>query len=146
MLPKDTFEAAIIDGATRFQKTIYVTLPLLKETIKISAVMIIISAFNSFQTVKILTNGEPRNMSHVITSYIYRIEFTTFDFGKGSALSMLLFIIIMAFAISTLVMTRKRYCLLYVSGRQRSTNNGFVDDILFHDDGAWEINRRHIRS
>ncbi|QGQ94275.1 sugar ABC transporter permease [Paenibacillus psychroresistens] len=108
MLPKDAFEAAIIDGATRFQKTIYITIPLLKETIKICAVMVIIGAFNSFQTVLILTNGGPNNQSELLTSYLYKINFGQFDFGKGAVLSTILFIFVMLFSVLILAFSRKR--------------------------------------
>ncbi|WP_167357052.1 carbohydrate ABC transporter permease [Paenibacillus pectinilyticus] len=108
MLPKDSFEAAVIDGATRVQQTFYITIPLLKETIKVCAVMIVINAFNSFQTVLILTNGGPNNQSHLLTTYLYRLTFTQFDFGKGSVLATILFVFVMAFSILILVFSRKR--------------------------------------
>jgi raffinose/stachyose/melibiose transport system permease protein len=108
MIPKDSFEAAIIDGATEFQKTIYITIPLLKETIKISAVMIVINAFNSFQTVLLLTNGGPNNQSHLITTYLYQLSFNQFDFGRGSVLATILFLFVMLFSILILVLSRKR--------------------------------------
>lgn len=108
MLPKDSFEAAMIDGATRWQRTFYITLPLLKETIKISAVMIVINAFNSFQTVLMLTGGGPNNQSHLITTLLYKVSFTQYDFGQGSVLATLLFLFVMAFSILILAFSRKR--------------------------------------
>lgn len=108
MLPKDPFEAAYIDGASRLQTTFYITLPLLKETIKICAVMIVINAFNSFQTVKMLTNGGPSDQSHLITTYLYKVNFITNDFGKGSVLATTLFLCVMLISIVILISSRKR--------------------------------------
>lgn len=108
MLPKDTLEAAIVDGASRIQRTIYVTLPLMKETIKLCAVMIIIGAFQSFQTVIILTNGGPSERSQVLASYMLKVNFLTKNFGLGSAMSVVLFVFIMGFSISVLALSNKK--------------------------------------
>jgi raffinose/stachyose/melibiose transport system permease protein len=108
MLPRDSFEAAVIDGATRFQKTIYITIPLLKETIKICFVMIIIGAFNSYQTVAMLTNGGPNNQSNLLTTYLYKKTFIQHDFGEGAVLATVLFLLVMTFSIIALAFTRNR--------------------------------------
>jgi len=108
MLPKDTFEAAIIDGATRFQRTMFVTLPLLKETIKMCTVMILIGAINTFQTVWILTAGGPNMQSHSLATLIYFKEFRDYDFGLGSAMAVVMLIAVMGLSIAFLNFTQKK--------------------------------------
>jgi ABC-type sugar transport system permease subunit len=102
MMPKEVLDAASIDGADRWQKTIYVTLPMLKETIKMSAVMILIGSVNCFQTVKMLTNGGPNLRSHTLASYTYYVEFTGMNFGVGSAMAVIILVIALALSIRTL--------------------------------------------
>lgn len=108
MLPKDCFEAAIIDGATAVQKTIYITIPMLKETIKVCAILIINGALNSFQTAYMLTNGAPSGQSHVLTSYLYELNFRQYDLGRGAVISFVLFVVVMTISISVLGIFNRR--------------------------------------
>jgi raffinose/stachyose/melibiose transport system permease protein len=108
MIPQELYEAAIIDGASSFRRAWNITIPLLKETFKICVVYIIIGGINTFQTVYVLTNGQPNFKSHVIAGYIYYVEWVGRDMGHGCALSVLMFAIIMGLSIGFLSMTSKR--------------------------------------
>jgi ABC-type sugar transport systems, permease components len=111
MLPKDVFEAAIIDGTTPIQKLLFVTLPLLKETMKIITVLVVINALNTFPTVFMLTNGGPSNTSHVMATYIYRLQFVrvgSFEMALSSAMSVVMFVIVLGISIVFLSLTQKR--------------------------------------
>ncbi len=107
MMPKDCLEAAHIDGATTWQRTVYVTIPMLKETIKTAAVMLIIAGVNSFNTVRILTGGGPVMLSHTMASYTYYVDFTSWNTGYGSALAVVILGIVMLLSIGVLGVTRK---------------------------------------
>ncbi len=63
MMPKDTLEAAAIDGANGWQRMTRVIIPMLKETFKTVIVLTIISSLNVFETVRMLTGGGPNNVS-----------------------------------------------------------------------------------
>lgn len=108
MIPREFYEAATIDGASNWQKMQQLTIPLLKETTKICVVYVVINGIKTFETVYVLTNGGPNFRSHVIATYIYYQEFANHDFGYGSALALLMFVVIMGMTIGFLSATRKR--------------------------------------
>ena len=102
----DVYEAATIDGASKFQSLRFITLPLLKPTM-VSAVTIgFIYTFKAYDLIVGMTQGGPNNATEMISTLIYQENFTTFDFGKGSAMANIYFLIIFVVAIfySKLVM------------------------------------------
>lgn len=102
----DVYEAATIDGATKFQSLRYITLPLLKTTM-VSAITIgFIYTFKAYDLIVGMTQGGPNHATEMISTLIYQENFTTFDFGKGSAMANVYFLIIFVVAIfySRLVM------------------------------------------
>ncbi len=99
------YESASIDGATGFQKFLYVTLPSLKPTLFFVLVTNVINAFQGFGQINILTKGGPGQSTNVIVYDIYRNAFMNYRYGYASAESVILFIIVM---ILTLIMFRLR--------------------------------------
>lgn len=102
----DVYEAARIDGAGKLQSLRYITLPLLKTTM-VSAVTIgFIYTFKAYDLVVGMTQGGPNHATEMISTLIYQENFTTFDFGRGSAMANIYFLIIFVVAIfySQLVM------------------------------------------
>lgn len=102
----DVYEAATIDGASKFQSLRFITLPLLKPTM-VSAVTIgFIYTFKAYDLIVGMTQGGPNHATEMISTLIYQENFTTFDFGKGSAMANIYFLIIFVVAIfySKLVM------------------------------------------
>ena len=102
----DVYEAAKIDGAGRLQSLRYITIPLLKTTM-VSAVTIGFSyTFKAYDLIVGMTQGGPNHATEMISTLIYQENFTTFDFGKGSAMANVYFLIIFVVAIfySQLVM------------------------------------------
>ena len=109
MIPRELNEAATIDGVSRPQRVVYLTLPLLKETLKICVVYVIINALQTFQTVLVLTRGGPNYKSDVIATYIYNVQWGyESNFGYGAVISLILFIAVMGLSIGFLTLTRKR--------------------------------------
>lgn len=108
MIPSEVNEAATIDGVTRWQRTRHITLPMLKETLKIVVVYIVIGSLGTFQSVFVLTRGGPDSRSHVLASYIYGMQWGERNMGYGAVLSMILFVLIMGFSIGFLTLTRRR--------------------------------------
>jgi len=96
-IPKELYEAASIDGASGNQKFFYITLPSLYHTIAIVLTIDTIGTFHYFDLIWILTQGGPMNRTEVLSTYIYRKVFTLGNFGYGSAMSVILIVILIAF-------------------------------------------------
>lgn len=79
------YEAAHIDGATRWQRFRHITLPLLVPTLLIALIFRLIFAFRMFTEVWLLTKGGPARMSEVLAVYLYQHGFRYGDFGIASA-------------------------------------------------------------
>ena len=79
------YEAAEIDGATRWQRFVRITLPLLISTLLIALIFRLIFAFRMFSEVWLLTKGGPARMSEVLAVYLYQHGFRYGDFGIASA-------------------------------------------------------------
>ena len=86
------YEAAHIDGATRWQRFLRITLPLLVPTLLITLIFRLIFAFRMFSEVWLLTKGGPARMSEVLAVYLYQHGFRYGDFGIASATGWLMVI------------------------------------------------------
>lgn len=95
-IPKDYFEAAHIDGATRFQSFRYITFPLLRETNTFILTVTTIGSFQVFDQIYVMTNGGPVDATEVSVLYIFKQAFTMLHMGYSSALAFVLFLIIFA--------------------------------------------------
>ena len=101
-LPKDYYEAADLDGATKFQQFKSITLPLISSTLGFCVITGIIGAFMVFDQTYIMTGGGPLFRTETMAQYIYTRGFNSpFRLGYASALAQGLFIII---AVITLIM------------------------------------------
>ena len=97
-IPKDYYDSARIDGASPWQMLLRVTLPLLTPMIFFNVVMQTILAFQDFTAPFIVTGrGGPLKSTYVLGIHIYNHAFSYFNMGYGSALSWVLFLIIMLF-------------------------------------------------
>lgn len=88
-VPKDVYEAAVIDGANAVQKFWKITVPLLKSTTGFILINLIIGSFNVFLAVYMLTQGAPLGTTDVLQNYMYNQAFQYFHFGYASALSVI---------------------------------------------------------
>lgn len=97
-IPASLYEAASIDGANALRRLRHVTLPLMTPTIFFTLVMGIIGTFQVFAVVFVLTDGMggPLNSTLVYLVYVYRNAFVFFRMGYASAMSLILFLIILA--------------------------------------------------
>jgi ABC-type sugar transport system permease subunit len=99
-IPRELYEAAMIDGAGKINSFLRITLPLLMPTIVVTLVIRTMDAFKVFDIIYIMTSGGPSDGTKVISYLAYQEAFTYLNFGRGSALAylMTLFIALMAFA------------------------------------------------
>ena len=84
-LPTDPFEAAFMEGASRWQTFRYVTLPLLLPFILVAAVVRLIDALKTFDTIYVITQGGPGTSTETINIYLYLQAFSFYQIGKSSA-------------------------------------------------------------
>lgn len=98
-IPPELLESAEIDGANRWQKWRTVILPLLKPTTLYLVVISTIESFKIFTPVYVMTRGRPANQSTSLVFEIYQNAFDNSEFGLASAEAMILFAIVMVFAV-----------------------------------------------
>jgi len=89
-IPQEPYEAALIDGSSRWQTFWHVTLPLLKPSILIVLLLRTMDLLRVFDQIFILTEGGPGFATETISLYIYRAAFRFFDFGYAAAMSFVL--------------------------------------------------------
>lgn len=94
-IPEMYTEAAIVDGATKFQVFRHITLPLISPTTFFLFVTGMINSFNMFEQVNVMTNGGPMNATTTIVHQIYTRAFTQYKMGYASAQSVVLVLIIL---------------------------------------------------
>lgn len=93
-VPEELYEAAIVDGATRFQKFRYITLPMIVPGITISVIMSIMTEMKQYDMVKVITNGGPGYSTETITYNIVTQAFGNNMLGYSSAIAVFLFAVI----------------------------------------------------
>lgn len=90
-LPRDSYEAAMVDGATRWDQFRHLTLPLMKPFINIAIVLNVIYVFNSLPIIWVMTEGGPANGTDILVTYLYKLAFRFGQLGKASAISLIMF-------------------------------------------------------
>lgn len=108
MMPKDAIEAAHIDGANVWQRNLYVIIPAIRETIKISAIFMLTGGINQFQQTWMLTQGGPLHYSETLATYTYVKEFQEFNFGIGSTLATIILVLALGLSIIMLQATTRK--------------------------------------
>lgn len=93
-LPLEPFEAAAIDGASRWQTLRYITLPLLRYPILVALLLRTIDAFRVYDLIFMMTRGGPINVTDTLSWHIYNIGFRNFNMSYASALSWIMLIIV----------------------------------------------------
>ncbi|MBF9017580.1 MULTISPECIES: carbohydrate ABC transporter permease [unclassified Oceanispirochaeta] len=100
-IPDSLFESAKIDGANSFQRIIHITLPLMKESIKIFSIMCITGCLRHFDLVFIMTGGGPARATETPATLLYNEAFKYRNFGTGNAIGV--FILVAGLLISLLL-------------------------------------------
>jgi multiple sugar transport system permease protein len=90
-IPQEQYEAAAVDGASAARRFFFITLPNLKSVTSVLLVLGVIWSFNDFNMVFVMTRGGPMDASMVLPVLVREYSFVLFDLGKGSALSIMTF-------------------------------------------------------
>lgn len=92
-ISKDIYEVCELDGVTGFKKAVYITFPLIYDTIKVAIMLSISSNMLVFSHIYILTGGGPGTSSMVMAQYAYNTSFKSMQLGYGSSVAIGIFIL-----------------------------------------------------
>jgi raffinose/stachyose/melibiose transport system permease protein len=106
-IPREIEEAAMIDGANRWQTIRNVTIPLLGSTIRTTILLSVLGSLTQFNLIWIMTRGGPVNASEVMSTYMYRYAFIRFQLGYGSAVALVMLAICLIFSVTYLRLARQ---------------------------------------
>ncbi len=106
-IPKEIEEAALIDGASKWQQTTNITIPLLGSTIRTSIYLSVLGSLTQFNLVWTMTRGGPVNASEFMATYMYRFSFVRFMLGYGSAVALVMLLICLMFSVAYLRLVRQ---------------------------------------
>lgn len=109
-IPGEIYEAASIDGANRWQRFWYVTLPLLKAVIGVVLMLGLIYTLKVFDIIYVITGGGPANATQTLSTWSYKLSFAQQLFGQGAAVGNIILIISLLIA------------LLYLRWNQRQSS------------------------
>nr|WP_321306595.1 sugar ABC transporter permease [uncultured Sphaerochaeta sp.] len=104
----EVYEAAVIDGANRWQQFWKITFPLLSGTLKTSAVLSIVGSLKYFDLIWVMTGGGPNGYSELMATYMYRKAFTEDQMGYASSVASSMVIISLVVIILVQFMLKKK--------------------------------------
>lgn len=111
-IPREFYDAAIIDGAGPLRRLWSVTIPLTREMTGLMIIITITGAFQVFNEVMVMTAGGPNNGSQVLGTWLYQQGFTENNFGYGAAIAAVIFVVTMLTGAAQLWYTRQRRVVL----------------------------------
>lgn len=107
-IPQTLYEAAEVDGAKKWKKFRYITVPMLSNTTFFATIMLIIEAFNIFEAIYVMTEGRPAGSTNTLLYYIYYNGFQAYRMGYASALAWILFAMVFALTLVQFKLRNKK--------------------------------------
>ena len=107
-IPQDLYEAAALDGASKGQMRRYITIPLMAPSITINMLTTSIAAYKSYELPYLISQGRPGQTTLLLSQRITFFAFNTNEYGRSSALAVVLILIITVFSLIQLVIMRGR--------------------------------------
>ncbi|MGK9165484.1 sugar ABC transporter permease [Inquilinus limosus] len=107
-IPRELYEAAALDSAGRWRSFRHITLPSIRRTVVLVAVVEIVYQFQLFGQSYLLTRGGPNNATRPIVQFIYEQGFRNWDLGYAAAASEVLFGLMLIAAMAQYLLTRRR--------------------------------------
>jgi ABC-type sugar transport system permease subunit len=93
-IPKEYYEAAMIDGGNSWDRLVHITVPLLRPVTLLVTILALVSALQVFGEVYMLTGGGPYGSTRVLTYLLYQEGFTNFRFGTAAAIGVVMTLLI----------------------------------------------------
>lgn len=106
-IPGDLYEAAAIDGANPFQRFLSITLPFLAPVIAITVLLRTVWVANFTDLIIVMTGGGPADRTQTVASYIFTQAFKRLDFGYASAISLVLLVLLLTYALLILLIRQR---------------------------------------
>jgi multiple sugar transport system permease protein len=107
-IPKEQYEAAEMDGASAWQRFRAVTLPGLRPTTFLVLVLLTVQSFKIFDLIVVMTNGGPGRATTVLSQRIYQTGIVDGEFGYASAISVLLFALVLVLTLAQFWLNKRR--------------------------------------
>ena len=107
-IPSDLYEAGQIDGANGWKRFSKITLPLLMPVVMVSGILRFIWTFNFYDLPWVMTGGGPAEATQTTPIYAYRRAFSSYRMGEGSAITMILFVILIIFAAIYFILKKRQ--------------------------------------
>jgi multiple sugar transport system permease protein len=101
-IPDEIIQSARVDRASTWSMICHIKLPLIRNTLLISGLLMIIATFNDFAKIWAMTQGGPGYSTTTLVIYVYRLAFESFEFGYASALGVVWLLVLLVFAIAYL--------------------------------------------
>ncbi|OMF37123.1 sugar ABC transporter permease [Paenibacillus sp. FSL H8-0548] len=98
-VPKMYYEAAKIDGASKYKMFTNVTMPMISPSLFLAMILTLIGSLKVFSQIQVMTDGGPGTSTYVLVYYIYQQAFKIFDFGYASAIAFILFFLVLVLTI-----------------------------------------------
>jgi multiple sugar transport system permease protein len=105
-IPNEEYEAAMIDGASAWQRFFYITIPNLRYVMMIAITLDTIWQFRTFDVIEVMTAGGPAGSTEILSTLIYREMFSNFRFGLASAIGIVMLAITTLLSLVYLSMLR----------------------------------------
>lgn len=105
-IPQEIHDAALIDGASSVKKFWYVTLPMSKESMLVTALITTIGSYKIFTEIQILTGGGPGRATEVLATAMYRAAFNNDEMGVASAYAVVIFVITLVLSLIQMKLSR----------------------------------------
>jgi arabinogalactan oligomer / maltooligosaccharide transport system permease protein len=96
-IPSDLYEAARVDGATRWQQFKSITLPSLRPALVPAIILSVIWTFNQFIVIFLVSAGQPAGATEILITQAYKIAFEQYRYGYAAAYSVVIFMILLAY-------------------------------------------------
>lgn len=107
-VPREFYEAALVDGAGRVRSFFSITVPMVREMTTLISILTISGAFLVFNEVMVMTAGGPSNSSQVLGTWLYRNAFLNDDMGYASAIATVIFVITLTIGLAQIYVSRRR--------------------------------------
>ena len=98
-IPADLYEAARVDGASRWQQFRTITLPSLKPALVPAVILSVIWTFNQFNVIYLVSAGEPGSSTEILITQAYKLAFEQYRYGYAAAYSVVIFLILLVYGV-----------------------------------------------
>ncbi|MEJ2602077.1 MAG: sugar ABC transporter permease [Gammaproteobacteria bacterium] len=105
-ISQDMYEAATVEGASRWQQFRYITLPSLKPTVIPAVIISVVWTFNMFNVIYLVSGGAPAGANEILITEAYKIAFEKYQIGYSAAYSVVIFMILLAYGVFQTRITR----------------------------------------